>query len=120
MRLSGNPAPDIEASSSESPLYSEADEEYFHRIFGGVTTKQEEIDRVIAETNQTPQERIDPIMQAVLQIGVYELLYCPEIDYPIIIKEAVLLSQEFMHEQSHHFANGLLDQAAAKIRGTHK
>lgn len=116
LQLSENPPDEIEERSKLSPFYLQCDTEYFHQIFQGITQKRDEMNKLVDKHNLKPGYMIDPIMRAILHIGLYELSYCPEIDHPIIITEAVKLSQEFLHEESHSFANSILDQAARTIR----
>ena len=116
-QLSGNEPKEIEESCKLSPVYRKSDKEYFLKIFRGVVEHREEIAEIISQINKSPDIYTDPIMNAVLQIGVYELKYCPELDYPIIINEALLLCHEFLHQESHAFANIMLDQAVMEVRG---
>ncbi len=116
-QLSGNEPKEIEESCKFSPVYRKSDKEYFLKIFRGVVEHREEIAEIISQINKSPDIYTDPIMNAVLQIGVYELKYCPELDYPVIINEALLLCHEFLHQESHAFANIMLDQAVMEVRG---
>ena len=116
-QLSGNEPKEIEESCKLSPVYRKSDKEYFLKIFRGVVEHREEIAEIISQINKSPDIYTDPIMNAVLQIGVYELKYCPELDYPVIINEALLLCHEFLHQESHAFANIMLDQAVMEVRG---
>ena len=116
-QLSGNEPKEIEESCKLSPVYRKSDKEYFLKIFRGVVEHREEIAEIVSQINKSPDIYTDPIMNAVLQIGVYELKYCPELDYPIIINEALLLCHEFLHQESHAFANIMLDQAVMEVRG---
>ena len=116
-QLSGNEPKEIEETCKFSPVYRKSDKEYFLKIFRGVVEHREEIAEIISQINKSPDIYTDPIMNAVLQIGVYELKYCPELDYPVIINEALLLCHEFLHQESHSFANIMLDQAVMEVRG---
>ena len=116
-QLSGNEPKEIEETCKFSPVYRKSDKEYFLKIFHGVVEHREEIAEIISQINKSPDIYTDPIMNAVLQIGVYELKYCPELDYPVIINEALLLCHEFLHQESHAFANIMLDQAVMEVRG---
>ena len=116
-QLSGNEPKEIEETCKFSPVYRKSDKEYFLKIFRGVVEHREEIAEIISQINKSPDIYTDPIMNAVLQIGVYELKYCPELDYPVIINEALLLCHEFLHQESHAFANIMLDQAVMEVRG---
>ncbi len=107
---------EAEMEMEQSPIYRLADKEYFHNTFQGIIDHQEELNSTIIEINKSTDARIDPIMRAILQIGLYELQYYKDLDHPVIIKEAIVLCHEFLHQDSHVFANSLLDQAAKKLR----
>ncbi len=61
-------------------------------------------------------EDLDPVEKAILQIGLYELIFHPELPYRVVLNEAVDLAKMFGAEQSHKYINGVLDKAAQKIR----
>lgn len=116
LQLNDKDPKEVEAESEESHIYRLADKEYFHSVFQGIIQHKDELDATLAEINKFKDTKLDPIMLAVLQIGLYELQYRKDIDHPVIIKEAIVLCKEFMHADSHIFANRILDLAAKKIR----
>ena len=61
-------------------------------------------------------EDLDPVEKAILQIGLYELTFHPELPYRVVLNEAVDLAKMFGAEQSHKYINGVLDKAAQQIR----
>ncbi len=116
LQLNDKNPTEIELESESSPIYRQADRDYFHATFQGIVNRQEELNAIITSINDSADAIIDPIMRSILYIGIYELQYCEDLDHPIIIKEAILLCKEFLHEESHVFANSILDQATQKIR----
>lgn len=116
LQLNEKDPKEVETESESSPVYRLSDKEYFHNTFQGIIEHKEELNAIIAEINTSADASIDPIMRAILQIGLYELQYCQDLDHPVIIKEAIVLCQEFMHKESHIFANSILDQATKKLR----
>ncbi len=55
---------------------------------------------------------------AILQLGMFELIFRPEVPTGVILSEAVELAQKFSTESSGKFINGLLSAAARKLRET--
>ena len=55
---------------------------------------------------------MDPIELAILRIGCYELTYCQDVPFKVVINEAVELAKRFGAEQSHKYINGILDKLA--------
>lgn len=118
LELSDNQADAIEEHSKTSEIYKQTDNDYFHSTFQGIISELDELNNLIAEISKGREVKLDPIMRAIILIGLYELKHYEDLAHAIIIKEAILLCKEFMHEDSHTFANAFLDQAARHIRGT--
>ncbi len=90
---------------------------FFREIVLGVEQYQQEIDKLIEEHAENWKlYRIAKTDLAVLRIGVWELLYCPETDYQVVIDEAVELAKSYGSQDSASFVNGILDPIATKIR----
>jgi len=53
---------------------------------------------------------------AVLQLGMFELIFRPEVPTGVVLSEAVELAQKFSTESSGKFINGLLSAAAKELR----
>ena len=69
-----------------------------------------EIDSLIAATSLEYRfERIPCVERNVLRVGVYELLYDPEIPAKVAIAEAMRLAKKFSTRESSQFINALLD-----------
>jgi len=59
---------------------------------------------------------VDPVEQAILLIGVYELEQRTDIPYRVIINESVESAKVFGAEDGHKFINGIMDKVADKLR----
>lgn len=82
-----------------------------------------EIDTAIESSvdNYSPQ-RIDRVDRAILRLGTYELLKCPEVPPAAAINEAIEIAREYGSTESPRFINGILDriqknQAASQSTG---
>jgi transcription antitermination protein NusB len=95
-----------------------ADPDYFQELVSQVPARAAEIDAALEPFLDRPLAQVDPVEHAILRIGGYELLHCPELAYRIIINEAVELAKLFGAEQGHRFVNGLLDRLARTARPT--
>jgi transcription antitermination protein NusB len=95
-----------------------ADRQYFHLLLEGVCKHQEELDSSLQPFLDRPLKEIDPVEHAALSIGLYELLYQPDIPSRAVINEAVELTKMFGAEASHKYINNILDQAAHQIRAS--
>ena len=70
-----------------------------------------EIDSAIESSveNYTPH-RIDRVDRAILRLGAYELLHCPEVPAAAAINEAIEIAREYGSTESPRFINGILDR----------
>ena len=51
-----------------------------------------------------------------LRLGTYELMYCPEMPYRIVLDEWVTLAKEFGSIEGHRYVNGVLNNLGQQIR----
>ena len=93
-----------------------ADVGYFTVMLEGATGKVAEIDTGLAPLLDRPLYELDPVERAILRLGMYELLFHPEIPWRVVVNESVELAKMFGAEQSYKFINGVLDKAARSIR----
>jgi N utilization substance protein B len=93
-----------------------ADPEYFRELVHETPKWVAEIDAALEPFLDRPLVQVDPVEQAILRIGGYELMQRPDIAYRIVINEAVELAKLFGAEQGHRFVNGVLDKLAHVAR----
>ena len=73
--------------------------------------KKIEIDTLIrAHSTAYDFERIPRIERNVLRLGVYELLFSPEVPPKVAIAEAIRLCRKFATQEATQFINALLDK----------
>ncbi len=86
-------------------------EEFSHRIALGVEEHLEAIDQVITKHATNWQlKRMAIIDRNILRLGVYELLFAPDIPPKVTINEAVELAKKYGDIESSKFVNGILDK----------
>ncbi len=91
---------------------SQIDEEFFENLLRGVIGEQQDLDGSLQPFLDRPMVQVDIMEQAVLRIGAWELLHCPEVPFRVVLNEAIDLAHRFGAEQGHAFVNGVLDKAA--------
>ena len=101
---------------NERTELKKADTDYFKEILNGATKECENLDKQLIPLLDRALEDLDPVEKAILQIGLYELTFHPELPYRVVLNEAVDLAKMFGAEQSYKYINGVLDKAAQKIR----
>ncbi len=114
--MSDNNLSDIEAQFIEEEGFEKADADYFSELLHKVPAKLDEIEASFAPFLDRPVKEIDPVERAVLRMASYELMTRIDVPYKVIINEAVNLTKKFGAEQAHKYVNGVLDQAARKLR----
>ena len=83
----------------------------------GVHQHQEVIDEMIQKfTEHWKIGRMVVVDRNLLRLGLYELMHCPDIPYPIIINESLEIAKEFSDPDSTQFLNGILDSARKHFR----
>jgi N utilization substance protein B len=87
--------------------------EYAAELVRGVAVHVERIDELISEHAQDwTMDRMPAVDRNVLRIGVYELLWAPDVPDGVAISEAVLLVRDLSTDDSPPFVNGLLARIA--------
>jgi transcription antitermination protein NusB len=90
---------------------------YAKQIVQGVAEHGDEIDELIETYSQGwTIERMPAVDRAIIRIGIWELLFNPEVPESVAISEAVEEAKSLSTEDSSGFVNGLLGRIAA-LRG---
>ena len=105
----------LEFKTDRSEL-KKADMRYFEEVLEGMIKKRTEIDIELGPLLDRPDSELDPVENAILHLGTYELLYLQDIPCKVVINEAIDLAKLFGAEQSHKYINSVLDKLAHKNR----
>lgn len=89
---------------------------YFYELIIGITYDYQNIDNLIKPYLSRSLKKIGQIEKAILRISFYELYKRNDIPYKVSINEGIELAKLFGSADSHKFINGVLDQAALKIK----
>jgi N utilization substance protein B len=85
------------------------DEEFTKHLVEGVIEHIKEIDETIKKyATEWPLEQITIVDRNVLRIGIFELVYDPDIPSKVAINEAIEVAKTFGGESSGKFVNGVL------------
>lgn len=109
---------EIEAQFHAINDMSKVDSDYFHRLLQGVIVNQQAVEDAFLPFLDRPIVGLNPIELSVLRLSGYELLYCPEIPYRVVLDEAVSLAKLFGSKDGHRYVNGVLNNMARKVRAT--
>jgi N utilization substance protein B len=82
---------------------------YAADLVRGVQAHRDRIDELLAEHSRGwALHRMPAVDRNILRIGVYELLWAPDVPDGVAISEAVLLARDLSTDDSPAFVNGLL------------
>jgi transcription antitermination protein NusB len=110
---------DTEAISThflKQPYVLAIDQAFFRQLFLGVASYHSDLDQKINPFLNRPVDSVYQVERAILRIGAYELFYCPEVPYKVVINEAVELAKAFSANKSSKYINGILHQLAKQYR----
>ncbi len=106
-------SPTLELLAERITLGSPPVPPYAADLVRGVTVHSARIDELLSEYAEGwTLERMPAVDRNVLRIGVYELLWAPDVPDNVAISEAVLLVQDLSTDASPAFVNGLLARIA--------
>ncbi len=90
---------------------------FVKELLKNVLSKQQDILEVIKEeAPQWPIDKIAPVDRAILEIGIYEILYSTDVPPIVAINEAVEVAKSFGDVNSPKFVNGVLSTVMHKYR----
>lgn len=92
------------------------DGEYFRHLLHGVARHLSSIEEHMRPLLDRPMQDLDPIELSVLRMSSFELLYCPEIPYRVVLEESVSLTKKFGSQDGYRFVNGVLNHLAKQVR----
>ncbi len=86
-----------------------SDDGFAKRLLEGVFAHQEAIDAfIIKYAPEWPLSQITIVDRNILRLGIYEMLYDPEIPARVAINEAIELAKAYGGPSSSKFVNGVL------------
>lgn len=94
------------------------EDDYSTTIAAGVAANLPEIDeRIDGVAEDWTVSRMPGIDRSILRMGVWELLYSPDVPSTAVVAEAVALANQYSTEKSAPFINGILVTLASTERG---
>lgn len=116
-QMAGSSLNAIEAEFRADYDMTKVDLPYFQELLHQVPAQVDAIEAEFAPFLQGRSlQELDPITLALLRLSTYELKSRIDVPYKVVINEGVALAKKFGATDAHKFINGVLDQAAAKLR----
>lgn len=102
-----------------APKLTETD--FAYKTLEGVLKNEEEIKKIIQKfAPHWPVEKIARVDRAILEIGVYEIVFNNEIPPVVAINEAIEIAKHFGDENSPKFINGVLSSVMKEYKSAKK
>lgn len=114
--MSGHELHEVEAQFRVANNMDKVDTVYFCRILHGVPEHLHTLEESITPFLDRPIHGLNPVELSVLRLGAFELYYCPEIPYRVVLDESISLAREFGSQEGHRYVNGVLNQVARQAR----
>jgi N utilization substance protein B len=111
-QMTGQGLADIEQQFGEEERLKNVQKSYFRDLLSGILDNLDAIDAAMAGFVDRPVDSVDPVERAILRLGVFELLYRPEMPYRVVLNESINLAKCFGADGSHKYINGILDKVA--------
>lgn len=103
-----------------TPQEFDFDQTYFKALVLGVITHAASLDQTFGEFLSRDIKELTPVELAVLRLATYELQYCLDVPYKVVINEALELNKTFGTSEGYRFVNGVLDKLAKQLREIEK
>ena len=85
--------------------------EYTKSLLGGVKREREAIDTFIRQAcDHWRLDRITYVDRGIMRLGVYEMIFSPDVPPKVAIDEAIEMAKKYGSEDSGEFINGVLDR----------
>ena len=108
-QLNGDGFDELFSQSKQTKEFSRIDQVHFKYLLHEVLTNLDKLDKISSKHSDRPSKQIDPIEQAIIWIGLIELLSDQDTPVNVVINEAIELAKIYGSEDSYQFVNAVLD-----------
>lgn len=113
-----NDAQAIDLFTRDLAGFHKADSVHYDAVLHGCIKEAAELDGLILPLLDRKLEEISPIEHAVMWIGAYEFLHCPDVPWRVVLNECIELAKEFGGTDGHKYVNAVLNGLAPRLRAT--
>ena len=106
------------ATADEAGTTVEPDREFFSSLVSGSSARRREIDTLLSASlaKNWSLERLEKVVYAILQAGVFELMDRRDVPAKVTINEYVDIAHAFYADGEPGFVNSVLDRIAREVR----
>lgn len=114
--MSGNDPINIEVQFQLNNDMTKVNLTYFKNLLHGVIKNLKQIEATFEPYLDRDVNKLNPIELSVIRLSTYELLFCKEMPFKVILDEAVLLTKLFGSKDGYRYVNGVLNKVAKSVR----
>ncbi len=111
-----NEVAEIDLFTRDLAGFSKSDAVHFDALLHGCTAQASELDTLIVPLLDRKLAEISPVEHGVMWIGAYELKYCLDVPWRVVLNECVELAKEFGGTDGHKYVNAVLNGLAPSLR----
>lgn len=89
---------------------------FFHVMWEGAMIHATALQAIIEAWLDRPWHEVSYVERAVLLLGAYELVHCPDVPLRVVINEALEVNKTFGGAEGHRYVNSILDRCASAYR----
>lgn len=94
----------------------DVDQHYFKKILSGVKENLELLNQALVPFLDRKIESVNTLELCMIRLGAFELMFCKDVPFRVILNEGILIAKKFGAQDSHRFVNGVLDKLAKQQR----
>ena len=111
-----NEVAEVDLFTRDLAGFSKSDAVHFDALLHGCTAQASELDTLIVPLLDRKLAEISPVEHGVMWIGAYELKYCLDVPWRVVLNECVELAKEFGGTDGHKYVNAVLNGLAPSLR----
>jgi len=111
-----NDAAAVDVFTRDLAGFGKADSVHYDALLHGCVREAAALDAHIAPLLDRKLQEISPVERAVLWIGVYEFLHCPDVPWRVALNECIELAKDFGGTDGHKYVNAVLNALAGTLR----
>ena len=111
-----NEATAIDMFTRDLAGFHKSDALHYDALLHGCIKLEADLNALIAPKLDRQLGELSPIEQACMWIGAYELMYCQDVPWRVVLNEVIELAKEFGGTDGHKYVNGVLNALAPELR----
>lgn len=104
----------LEACDIRPSDFAHCDRELFRELLSGVIANAQSVQEEFAKFVDRDMKRVSMVEHAILYVGTYELMHCPQTPWRVVLNESIELAKEF--GSGYRFTNAVLEHVARDVR----